>query len=168
MKDFLNRLLFLNGRIVGVKHRIDRIEKFIKGERINVKEIDHANWIRFWFCKECTEQAARSNDMIVACLLFEVFECVQGFRALLNLVKENERLFWKDFFTGNHGKQFDDTVWIFVCLKDGFEFVLLVKVEINIVFIAVLSKFLHEPGFSHLSCSTHDKRLAILAGFPMD
>lgn len=74
--------------------------------------------------------------MIVVCFFFEIFECVQRFRTLLNLVEDNQCLSRKDFFTGDHGQQLNDAVRIFIRLEDGFESVFLVEVEVNIALIA--------------------------------
>ena len=77
VEDFLNRLPFLYARVISVKRRIRRGKKFIKGQRPEIEQIDHADRIRLRLGKERSEQAARRDGRIVARFFLEVFECVQ-------------------------------------------------------------------------------------------
>ena len=84
MKNFFNRLFFLNIEIKMIKCRICCGKKFIEGQRVQIQQIYHSHRVGFRFCEKRTQQAAGGNDMIVVGFLFEIFKRVQRFRTFLD------------------------------------------------------------------------------------
>ena len=153
MKNILNLLIFLNTYIIVIERRINCAKELVKCQGEDVQQIYHANRIRFRLCKECSKKAARCYDVVVVGFLFEIFQGVQRLRTFLNLIKNNECFSRKDFFTSNHGKKINNPMRILVGFKDGFQFILFVKVEIDKTVIAALSKFFHKPCLADLTCT---------------
>ena len=104
--------------------------------------------------------------MVLVGLLLEIFQSVQGLGALLDLVKDDQCLPRQDLLPGNQGQQFDDPLGIFVGLKDGVQFVFLVKVEVDSVLVTALPELLHQPGLAYLPGALQHHGFAVLAGFP--
>ena len=50
MKEFLNLLLLLYAVVVDVKCRINGCKKLTEIQRVEIKQVDHADRIGFWFC----------------------------------------------------------------------------------------------------------------------
>ena len=67
MENILNLLFLLNGLIVAKERRVNGLKKFVKAKRTDVKQINHSYGIRFGLGKECAQQTAGSNNVIVAC-----------------------------------------------------------------------------------------------------
>ena len=140
MEDFFNRLILLNAFIVSKEHRVDCFQKLIKAERIQIKQIDHAYRVGLWLRKQDSKQASGCSNMVLVRLLLEVFEGIERFRAFLYLIENNKSFPRQNLFPGDHGKQFNDPLGVFVCLENGFQLIFLVKVKVNIAFIAAMAK----------------------------
>ena len=166
MEDFLDHLPFLNTLVVSKKRRVGRLQKLVKIERIQIEQVDHAHRVGLGLREQRAQQASSGNHMVVVCLFFEVFEGVERLRAFLDLIKNDEGLPGQYLFPGDQGKQFNDPLGIFVRLKNGFQFIFLIKVEIDKVFIACLPELLHEPGLAYLASAANDQRLALGIIFP--
>ena len=106
--------------------------------------------------------------MVLICFLFEVFECIQSFWALLYLIKNNQCFLWFDFLITNHREQFYNTERIFVCFKNGLQLIFFIKVKINKTVIIIPSELFHQPGFANLSCALKHHWFAFLAVFPLN
>ena len=104
--------------------------------------------------------------MVLVRFLFKVFKGVECFRAFLYLIENDKSLPRQNLFSGDHGKQFYDPLGVFVCLENGFQLIFLVKVQVNIVFIAALAKLFHEPGFSYLTSAADNEWLSLRVVFP--
>ena len=166
MEDFLNLLLLLDALVVGEQCSIGCFQKLIEGQGEYIKQVDHSNRIGLGLCKQRSQQATGSNDMIFIGFFLEILECVECFRAFLNLVKDDQCFLRQDLLSGDHGQQLDNAMRILICFKDGFQFIFLIKVEVNIAIIVVLPELLHQPCFAYLSCAAHNQRLALFAGLP--
>ena len=168
MEDFLDLLLLLNAVVVGIECRVSCFQKLLKVQRIDVEQVDHANRVGFRFRQKCAEQTPCCNDMILICLFFKIFKCVQSLRAFLYLIKDDQSLSRQNLLPTNQGEQFQDALRVLIRLEDGFQFVLFVEVEINETLIIVLSELLHQPCLTNLACAFQDKRFPFLVIFPVD
>ena len=166
VENFLDRLLFLDTGIVGVQALIRGLQKLVKGQRVDVKQIHHAYGIGLRLRQKRSQQTAGGDHMVFIGLFLEIFQSIQRFRALLDLVENNQCFFRQNFLPGDQGQQFDDPLGIFIGLKDGFQFVFLIKVEVNVAVVIVLSELLHQPGLSHLPGAFQHHRLAVFTGLP--
>ena len=106
--------------------------------------------------------------MVFICFLFEVFQRVECFRAFLNLIEDNQRFLRQNLFSRNHRQKFNDPLGIFVCRKDGFQLIFLIKVEVNEIIIIITPKRFHQPCFSDLSGTFQHHWFPIFAVFPID
>ena len=106
MEDLLNGLFLLDCFIIGEQGG-------------HVQQIDHAHRIGFGLGQQGPQQTARCNHVVLVGLLLEIFQSVQGLRALLNLVKNDQRLSRQDLLPSDQGQQLYDPLGILVGLKDG-------------------------------------------------
>ena len=164
MKNLLNLLILMDAIIIGIERLVCSFQKLIKGQWIEVQQVDHAHRIGLRLSK----QASCCNDMVFIGFLFEVFKRIQRLRAFLDLVKNDQRLPGENFFSGNEGKQFNNALRVLVGLKNRLQFVFFIKVEIDKAAVAALPKLPHQPGLAHLACAAHDQRLAVRTVFPVD
>ena len=168
VEDFLDRLFFPNALVISKQRRITSFQKLIKTKRIEVKQIDHTYWIRLGLREQCPKQASSSDDMIVACFLFEIFERIQCLRAFLHFIKDNQRIARQYLLAGDQGEQFDDPLRILIRPKNGFQLIFLIEVEVNKALIAALSKLFHEPGLTDLTRTPNNQRLLLRIILPFD
>lgn len=105
--------------------------------------------------------------MILICLFFKIFECVQRLRAFLYLIKDDKGLSRQNLLSTNQGEQFQYALWVLVRLKDGFQFVFFVEVEINETLIIVFSELFHQLCLADLSRTFQDKGFSFLVIFPV-
>ena len=166
MENFLDRLLFLNTGIVCVQALIRSLQKLVKGQRVDVQQIDHAYGIRLGLCQERPQQTAGGDHMVFIGLFLEIFQRVQRFRAFLYLVEDNQCFPLQNLFPGDQGQQFDDPLGIFIGLKDGFQLIFFIKVEVDIAVVVVLPELFHQPSFSHLPGAFQHHWLAVFTGLP--
>ena len=166
MENFLDRLLFLDTGIVGVQALIRGLQKLVKGQRIDVQQIDHAHRIGLGLRQEGSQQTAGGDQMVFIGLFLEIFQSIQSFRALLDLVENNQCFFRQNFLPCDQGQQFDDPLGIFIGLKDGFQFIFLIKVEVDIAVVVVLPELFHQPGLSHLPGAFQHHWLTVFTGLP--
>ena len=168
MKNFLDLLILMDALVIGIECLVCGFQKLIKGQWIEVQQVDHAHRIGLRLSKQCSKQASCRNDMVFIGFLFEVFKRIQRLRAFLDLVKNDQRLPGENFFSGNEGKQFNNALRVLVGLKNRLQFVFFIKVEIDKATVAALPKLPHQPGLAHLPCAAHDQRLAVRTVFPVD
>ena len=166
VEDFFNGLIFLDAFIVSKEGRVGCFQKLVEAERIQIEQIDHAHGIGLWLREKGAKQTSGCNNMVLVGFLFEVFEGVERLRAFLYLIKNDESFPRQNFFPGDHGKQFNDPLGVFVCLENGFQLIFLVKVIINIAFIAALAELFHEPGLSYLTGAADNERFSLRVVFP--
>ena len=168
VKNFLDLLILMDALVIGIECLVCGFQKLIKGQWIEVQQVDHAHQIGLRLSKQCSKQASCCNDMVFIGFLFEVFKRIQRLRAFLDLVKNDQRLPGENFFSGNEGKQFNNALRVLVGLKNRLQFVFFIKVEIDKAAVAALPKLPHQPGLAHLACAAHDQRLAVRTVFPVD
>ena len=76
VENFLDRLLFLNTGIVCVQALIRSLQKLVKGQRVDVQQIDHAYGIRLGLCQERPQQTAGGDYMVFVGLFLEIFQSI--------------------------------------------------------------------------------------------
>ena len=107
MEDFFDGLIFLDALIVSKESRVGCFQKFVKGERIQVEQIDHAHGIGLWL-----REAGCQADFRLAATWYSFAFSLKYLRAFsasgpfLHLVKNDESLSGQNLFPGDHGKQF--------------------------------------------------------------
>ena len=167
VEDFFNGLILPDAFVVSKERRVGGLQEFVEGERAEVEQIDHAHRVGLWLREQGAKQAPGCDDMVLVRFLFEVFERIERLRAFLHLIKNDESLPGQNLFPRDHGKELDNALRVFVRLENGFQLVFLVKVEVDIAFIAALPKLLHEPGLPDLTRAADDKRLPFGGVFPL-
>ena len=133
VEDFFNGLIFLDALVVSKKRRVGCFQKLVEVERIQIEQIDHAYGIGLWLGKQGAKQTSGCNDMVLVRFLFEVFEGVQRPPGIPAPSSKMTRVSpGQNLFPGDHGKQFNDPLGVFVCLEDGFQLIFLVEVKVDI------------------------------------
>ena len=69
----------------------------------NLHEVDLAYWKRGSFRQSDAQQRTGAGNMVLRCVLAEIFHGVNNLGAVLHLIKDNKGLFRQDFLTaGKH------------------------------------------------------------------
>ena len=168
VKNLLYLLILMNAIVIGIERLVCSFQKLIKGQRIEVQQVDHAHRIGLRLGQQCPKQASCRNDMVFIGFLFEVFERIQRLGAFLDLVENDQRFLGENLFSGNQGEQFNNALGVLVGLENRLQFVFFIKVEVDKAAIAALPKLPHQPGLANLARTAHDQRLAVRAVFPVD
>ena len=168
VENLLNRLLLLDAAVELIQGRLHSRQKFIEGKRGEVQQVHHAHRVGLWLGQQRPQEAAGRNDVVLVGLLLEVFQRVEGGGTFLYLIKNHQSLTGQNFLSGNQGEQFYDPLGVLVDLKNRFQFVFFIEVEVNGVLVAALSELFHQPGLANLTCAFEYHRLAVFAVLPLD
>ena len=101
VKNFLDLLILMNAIVIGIERLVCSFQKLIKGQRIEVQQVDHAHRIGLRLGQQCPKQASCRNDMVFIGFLFEVFERIQCLGAFLDLVENDQRFLGENLFSSN-------------------------------------------------------------------
>ena len=106
--------------------------------------------------------------MVLRCILVEVLEAVEGFLALLYLIKYEECLPRLERYVCKDGKLLQDPLRPLRGAEDGLELRLSVEVKLGVVVKVIGSKGLHHPGLADLPSTLEQDRLPVGGVFPPD
>ena len=114
------------------------------------------------------QQTPRRDHMVLVGLLLKILQRIQRLRALLDLVKDDQRRLRLDLLPSHQRQQLNDPLRVLVMFKNRLQRVLFVEVKINIPRIGLPPKFLHQPGLPHLPRPLEHQGLALFVGFPAE
>ena len=112
--------------------------------------LTHAHGIGLWLGQQGAKQAPGSDDfmVVVFAFLFEIFECVGRAGGHSCTSSKMTRVSpGRIFSPAIMESSSDDPLGFLFVSENGFQLIFLVKVQVNIVFIAVLAKLFHELRF---------------------
>ncbi len=108
-----------------------------------------------------------TGDVIGRRIFTEIFERIDHIRAVLDLIKNHQRLFRTNDLPAHQRQLLQNPCHVFIDSEELAVLLMLIEVEIRRIFIISPTKFAEKPGLPHLAHSFQNQRLTPRAVLPL-